>query len=388
MNIFYIPSWYPSKKNPIYGTFVKEQVEMLARLNRDWNLGVSTWGQGDSRFQMKVGDHVKNLPKLFRSGTYHSDQQSNIFTYSNPRKTWTRKVLDGNLKGLLEANDENFQFFQKQVGRIDVLHAQATYPGALIANYLSGKYDIPYVVSIRMSPFPFAEFQKSDGSLKAWIETPLKEANKLICTSTSLEKRLHEFDLTNTQVIHNPVDTDFFKPIDFLPEQTTILTVGRMVPQKGIDILIRAIKELGDDFQGKFRIGGDGEHLREYQNLAKELGISDKITWLGELSREQVREEMQRCSFYVLPSRHETFGNVLLEAIACGKPVIAMDCGGPRDIVTEEVGVLCEADALTESLKQMISNYAEFTPTLKEDFTPDGFQSAMGNLYRVLASRK
>ncbi|MEQ9229997.1 MAG: glycosyltransferase, partial [Cyclobacteriaceae bacterium] len=120
------------------------------------------------------------------------------------------------------------------------------------------------------------------------------------------------------------------------------------------------------------------------------LGVSDKITWLGELSREQVREEMQRCSFYVLPSRHETFGNVLLEAVACGKPVIATDCGGPRDIVTDEVGVLCEVDmdALTESLKQMISKYAEFTPTLKEDFTPDGFQSAMGNLYRVLPSRK
>lgn len=384
MNIFYIPSWYPSKNNPIYGTFVKEQVEILARLNPEWNLGVSLWGQGDNDFQLKVGDHVKNLPKMFRSRMYHSEQNGNIFTYYNPTKTWTRKLLHGNLKGLLRANEENFLFFQKQVGKVNVLHAQATYPGALIANYLSKKYNIPYVVSIRMSPFPFKEFLQSDGSLKPWIRRSLEEANKLICTSSSLENRLHEFGLKNTQVIHNPVDTDFFKPIDFTPDKITILTVGRMVPQKGIDMLIHTIKELGADFDAEFRIGGDGENLKEYQWLAKNLGVSEKITWLGELSREQVRDEMQRCSFYVLPSRHETFGNVLLEAIACGKRVIATDCGGPKDIVTEEVGVLCEVGdvlGLTEVIRAF--NY-DRKPVLKSEFLPEGFSLKIDQVYSSL----
>ncbi|MCP4457997.1 MAG: glycosyltransferase family 4 protein [Cytophagales bacterium] len=91
--------------------------------------------------------------------------------------------------------------------------------------------------------------------------------------------------------------------------------------------------------------------------------MGDKIEWLGELSREQVRDEMWRCSFYVLPSRHETFGSVLLEAMACGKPVVASRCGGPSEIVTDEVGLLCkneDVEDLADAIKGMTLTKDEF----------------------------
>lgn len=390
MNIFNIPSWYPSARNPIYGTFVKEQIALLARLNPSWNLAVSTWGQGDPAHMLWAKDTVKNIAKIIHHQPARtlSERHENLYHFHTPTLTWTRKVLHGNLRGLIRANESNLKRFEQSVGKMDVIHAQATYPGALVAQALNRKFGIPYVVSIRMSPFPFSEFLDKKGNLKPFIAAPLAGANRLIATSHSLEKTLHSFGLEHVTVVHNPVDLDFFHPIVFTPKKLTLLTVGRMEKQKGFDLLIRAMAMLGTDFDGILRIGGDGRFLAEYQQLARSLGVADRIVWLGELSREQVRDEMQHCSFYVLPSRHETFGNVLLEAMACGKPVMATRCGGPEDILTDEVGLLIEnenVEALAKGIQTMIKlarfDSHHIRANVCARFSPEGFSNEMIRLY-------
>lgn len=391
MNIFNIPSWYPSYENPIYGTFTKEQIEMLARENPHWNFGVSTWGQGRPSHMLPMKDHLLNLGKLVRSSMYesHTDQQNNVSHFYTPAVTWTRKILHGNLSGVSKANNRNFLKFKNYVKNIDIIHAQATYPAALVARTLSKKYGIPYVVSIRMSPFPFNEFLTSGGQLRSLISEPLQNANALIATSSSLKNRMESLGLSNVQVINNPVDTDFFDYLGHESDELNILSIARLEDQKGIDILIESIALLGNQFQGKLRVGGEGSRKFAYQNLALEKGIDHKIEWLGELSREQVRDEMQRCSFYALPSRHETFGNVLLEAMACGKPLIATRCGGPEDIVTNEVGFLCEVENvqdLAKNISQMIEVYRTFQPeNLRKEvlakFPSESFSDQMKKIY-------
>jgi len=391
MNIFYIPSWYPSANNPIYGTFVQEQIALLARLNPDWQLGVSTWGQGDPNHMLWVRHHVKNVGKVCNHGAFkpHSEASDNLYHYHTPTLTWTRKVLKGNLEGLIRANAANLEQFRQQVGKVTMLHAQATYPGALIAQALSRKYSIPYVVSIRMSPFPFPEFLDKKGHLKPLIAESLEHANRLIATSHSLEKTLLRFGLDKVDVVHNPVDMDVFHPTGQKPDGLTLLSIGRMEAQKGFDLLIRAVAKLGTDFKGTVRLGGDGQFKADYQKLAEELSVKDKFVWLGELSRKQVQVEMQRCSFYVLPSRHETFGNVLLEAMACGKPVLATRCGGPADIVTDEVGMLIgneNVEALGKGIQEMVACFSSFDPSriranVVSRFSPDHFSKQMREIY-------
>ena len=98
---------------------------------------------------------------------------------------------------------------------------------------------------------------------------------------------------------------------------------------------------------------------------------------------------MQRCSFYILPSRHETFGNVLVEAMACGKAVVATRCGGPEEILTKEVGLLCEKENtrdLAEKIKVMIhghKNYSEYDVQhyVSTKFSLITFSDLLKNLY-------
>jgi glycosyltransferase involved in cell wall biosynthesis len=122
-------------------------------------------------------------------------------------------------------------------------------------------------------------------------------------------------------------------------------------------------------FQGdptvQLRIGGDGPLRAELQTLALELGISEQVTFLGMLSREQVATEMQRADAFVLSSHYETFGVVLIEALACGTPIIATACGGPECIVRPSNGLLVppgDVDALGAAMAQIRETSANYPP--------------------------
>lgn len=390
MNIFYIPSWYPSKNNPIYGTFVKEQIELLANENPDWHLGISLWGQGDPEYMLWARDHLFNVLKLGNAyrKPYQKAKGDNVTEYFQPCLTWTRKITKGNLKGLFKTSEQNFNRFVANVGQVDIIHSQASYPGALIAQYLSEKFSIPFVVTIRMSPFPFREFSQRNGQLKTLIANPLQNANQLIATSRSLRNTLISYGLSNVSVVNNPVDTLLFHPTGTQHKDIRILSIGRLELQKGFDLLLQAVATI--DIPIKIRIGGDGSQQRNLKKLAHSLKIEHKIEWLGRLSREQVAHEMQLCSFYVLSSRHETFGNVLLEAMACGKPMVATNCGGPADIVTTETGILCEAENISElgdAIARMCKEYQNFSCDVirgyvESEFSAKAFSQKMNQIYK------
>ncbi|WP_420316226.1 glycosyltransferase [Ekhidna sp.] len=363
MNIFIIPSWYPSKSNPIYGIFNQEQALILASQRPHFNVGVSKWGQGDERFLLPAYS-PSSIFKIFKK---HDPQvshlRSNLTEYFTPAFTWTRKVLKGNIDGIYNSNKRNLEQFINQYGKADIICAQATYPAALIAKRLAQELDVPYTVTIFMSPFPFNEFLDKKGQLKSLISEPLQNANRLLSSCNALMQTMRSFELQNISVIPLPVDTDYFTPDQStIPAKITILSVGRLEEQKGYDILLRAIQKIDEPIE--LRIAGDGSLLNKYKKLAIDLKLDQKVKWLGLLDKSQVREEMRSCSFYVLSSRHETFGIVQTEAMACGKPVVATKCGGPEDIISESNGILCENEdvqSLSDAIKKMITEYKTFS---------------------------
>jgi glycosyltransferase involved in cell wall biosynthesis len=136
-------------------------------------------------------------------------------------------------------------------------------------------------------------------------------------------------------------------------------------------------------------IGGDGPDRQKLEQLAKTLNVTEYCHFVGALNRDQVRERMQSCDVFVLPSLHESFGVVLGEAMACGKPVIATRCGGPEFVVNQETGVLVElakpqavADAMTDFIKDRIS----FDPqavrnSVVKRFSPEAFVRNVSAVY-------
>ncbi len=157
--------------------------------------------------------------------------------------------------------------------------------------------------------------------------------------------------------IHNAVDLGEFQPAQRTPpsDNPYVLCVANHNAKKAIDVLLRAFAELGPaDGRVELWLVGDGPLRGELEHLARELGLDGRVRFLGARGRDDIRRYMRGCLLFVLPSRAEPFGIVILEALASRKPVVATKAGGIPEIIQDGVtGVLVAPDDPTSLCNAM-----------------------------------
>lgn len=353
MNIFVIPSWYPSEKTPIKGVFFQEQAKAIGK-QTDHKVIISLWGQSECALPVnKPLVAISNLINFSQKKSYLREISQNTFEIFEPTFSWYHKIFNGNMVKLIKANENNFQKAQAKFGKIDLIHAHVSYPAGFIAMRLAQKFNTPYIITEHMGPFPFRYFL-SKGSLDKIILEPLTMADQIVAVSPALASDIEKFGLKNIQVIPDLIDENFFVPSENQKNRLfTFFSLGNLGYQKGTDDLVRAISLVVKKNQKiRFRIAGGGSNTI-YRRLTRELRLDKYIKWLGPLNREEARAEFQKCDAFVLPSRHESFGVVFVEAMACGKPVITTRCGGPESIVTKQTGILTDVGDITQIARAM-----------------------------------
>ncbi len=381
MNIFMIPSWYPSQDYPIQGIFIKEQALALAEQYPDVGVGISLWGRNREDCLLWASQPLKSLKKIqkFKSRAAHTTrfrtQKKNLYEMESPTLIWSERIFWGNFKNIVLANERNFLAFQTKVGKIDLIHAQVCHQAGLIADQLAQKYKIPYLITEQMSPFPFHAILQNNGKLKEKYQQAYQNASANIAISPALQAQLDALEIPNTHFIPNLANEDFFKPDVQVrkPTNFTFFTLARIETQKDIPTLLYAIKKILKTQKNiQFIIGGEGSQLKACQQLAISLGIAQSITWLGLLNRAQALQALQEAHAFVLASLHETQGVVWVEAIACGLPIIATRCGGPECIVTPQNGILVpknDPEALAQAMEQLLNHYQNYsTEHIRQDF--------------------
>ncbi len=148
--------------------------------------------------------------------------------------------------------------------------------------------------------------------------------------------------------IHNGINLDEFVPESFLPYsgKEYILCVATHEYKKGIDVLIQALARLNSSKAGlELWLVGEGPLHGELEQLVRDLDLKTRVKFLGSRNRAEIWKLMHQCTLFVLPSRAEPFGIVLLEALACRKPVIATAVGGIPEIIEHgKNGILVEPE--------------------------------------------
>jgi len=128
---------------------------------------------------------------------------------------------------------------------------------------------------------------------------------------------------------------------------------------------------VGESFYASYR--------REYERLrqmAADLGLGARVEFAGKKPSAEVVRYMQDSALLVLPSRRESLGTVLVEALACGTPVVATRCGGPQDIVNDQVGVLVppeDPEALARGIERVLDNRASYDPAKLRAYSLENF---------------
>jgi len=154
------------------------------------------------------------------------------------------------------------------------------------------------------------------------------------------------------------------RPASPRPTGKTLLSVARLIERKGVDTVIRALPRLDADI--RYRVVGTGPDLARLQRLAYDLGLVDRVCFVGRLDAADLEREYAACSAFVLPARRtadaerEGYGLVYFEAAAWGRPVIAGRSGGEIDAVVDgETGLLVDGasvDAVADAIASLLGD--------------------------------
>ncbi|MHA2609758.1 MAG: glycosyltransferase [bacterium JZ-2024 1] len=188
--------------------------------------------------------------------------------------------------------------------------------------------------------------------LRQWDVSASHRVDLFLAVSRFVAKRIEKYYRRESQVIYPPVDVDFFHPPEDGKREDYFLVVSRLVPYKRVDVALTAAKEAGV----RLKIVGTGP-LEEI--LRARAG--ENVDFLGRVHREKLRELYQRAQALIHPAV-EDFGMVLVEALACGTPVITCSSGGNVEIVEKCQGGILFEDVL--HLKHILSNWdpSAFSP--------------------------
>ena len=181
------------------------------------------------------------------------------------------------------------------------------------------------------------------------IKNVAQNATGVISVSNALLNTMHHRDIKipHTKVVYNGVNQALFRPSDnFVPykDRTNLLYLGNLKKSKGVMELLTSFHMISKTYpELTLTYAGSGEMLGQLQEFVTEVGIDDKVTFLGSVEHSELPSLMQAAKFVCLPSYAEGVPNVLLESMCVGTPVVSTNVGGVPEVVRDGVsGVLCQ----------------------------------------------
>ena len=255
----------------------------------------------------------------------------------------------------------------------DLIHAHVTYPDGVVAAHVAGRYGLPVVITEHNPWSPWMDEYPSVRRRAIWAA---KQTACQIAVSESVRRTVEQFagKMENLVVIPCGVDGSVFTlPSDGQArDPNQILFVGAIRPVKGVDILLRALRILADrGRQTRLILVGEayyGSYRQEELRVKKMVGdldVGDRVQFVGKQLPPDLVRSVQKSAALVLPSRAESLGMVLVEALACGTPVVATRCGGPEEIVNDRVGLLVspeDPEALARGIEHVLDRRHTYDP--------------------------
>ena len=357
MKLFIIPSWYPTSLHPESGSFFRDRAILL----NDAGIEVIIithiiHSLKDIIYHNKIGGiqfKIDNKVPIYLNESINKFPLVQSLAYTSYKK----HIIKLYNKAVYEQGIPDLVLFNSS------LWASAAISPTLI------KSGIPYIISEHLkeflNPHSFTPFQSK------LIDEAYHSCIKIVATSSALEKAIkNKFPAHKKKliIIPNPIDENIFqlKPILEKRSFITIICISLFRPEKRVDLIIQAFTNLLESgIQCKLKLIGNGLLKSDLKAQVNKLHINNNVQFLGYLSQESIVKELHKSDLLVLASDIETFGVVLIEAQACGLPVVATDCGGPHDIVSSETGVLVQpgsVDDLTKGIRDVINKLDRYNP--------------------------
>lgn len=372
MFILIVARGYPKNNNDLNGIFEFDQAKALHKYGH--KIVFVSLDLRSFRRKRKLGKYWKTIHGI------------DIINISIPLGAMPKSILLFSGKCALRMI---YPEILQRHGKPDIIHAHFTLNGN-IASILKSKFKIPLVITEHSSIINKKKLTKE--VLRLGRNTYLK-ADKLISVSSILKENIKNHWQVESIVIHNIVDTSVFRYSEQKSRHYfTFLSVGDLIYGKGFDILLKAFKNNEFNSNVKLKIVGEGPLHADLQNFIDNAGLTNQITLMGFLNRNNIAKLMEECDAFVLASRSETFGVVYIEAMLAGLPVISTLCGGPEDFINKDNGLLTsvnDINALSNALKKMHDLFSDYDRKAISDqciknFSPETIASQLTKVYSTI----
>jgi len=350
MHILFITSWYPSGKNPVSGVFVKELAKAASLYD-------------DIIVLHALADKIKGIYEI-------SDNREDDI-----RVVRVKYKMSGTsfVSYLLYMISIFIAFIRIRKEYLDLIHAHVYFPAGIMAIILGKIFKLPVIIEEHAEIVDKYRQYNVWKKLKDFVRVKLakftlNKAQLLVIVSKSLQEHIESFGIkSRCKIVPNVVNMRFFSQTPKNKDgKKRIIFIGILTPRKGIPYLLDAIKIVISKRKDFFLdIVGNGPFIGDYKRMAEELDITEVVKFHGKITDVKKLKLLQTSDFMVLPSLYESFGVVLIEAMACGKPVITTLSGGQKEFVNKDNGILVppkDSEALAEAIDYMLDHYSDYSP--------------------------
>jgi glycosyltransferase involved in cell wall biosynthesis len=263
--------------------------------------------------------------------------------------------------------------------KFDLVHAHFNFPAGAVGKKLKELNNIPFILTSH--GFDIYRLPYIDKGYKRIITGVIKSADVKITVSKSNLKHFEYMgiDINDVLVRDNGYNSHMFYPKDKIEarkklglplDKRIILNIGYLRKVKGQKYLIDAMKQITKDYPDVVcYIIGDGALKSKLQKQINGLSLENKVILTGGKSHKEIPDWMNAIDLFAFPSLSESFGVVQLEALACGKPVVATRNGGSEYVIkNDEVGFLCEkgdADWFADIIKKALKRNWDYNVIIK-----------------------
>lgn len=341
IRILTITTLYPNSQQPAHGIFVENRLRWLTK---------------DGRVKANVIAPVPwappfvSKPEFVKLRAVPREESRNGFTVHHPRYLVIPKVgMNLAPYTLYRAIYRKFRELHDAGERFDLIDAHYFYPDGVAAAMLGQTFGIPVVITARGTDINLIpQFRRP----RQLILKAAKDAGALVTVCQALKDELVGLGVPDSKItaLRNGVDLEQFKPLDraslrqkWQVSGFVLASVGLLIERKGHYLAIEALASVPG---ATLLIAGAGPDREKLETLARTLGVEQRVRFLGALDTKSLTEIYNCADALVLASSREGWANVLLEAMACGTPVIATAVWGtPEVVAAPEAGLLTERDA-------------------------------------------
>ncbi len=346
-----VPSW-PSKYKKGDCVFLFEQVKNLALRSTHFYVVIVgypvAWYIKNKKNIFLEKPNTIDLPNVKIVHFFYINKFETFFSYYSKLSHLFQPIVKNNARVIIHAHFLNMGYQ---------------------ALKLKNEFDVDFILTEHSSKFVhyFEQFRFNQTE----VNNVLEAAHKIIAVSPNLRNDIIAHsnlqDETKIDVIPNGVDVERFFPTKEIKMKFNLLFIGLLTERKGISILLEAFLRIQINFDYTLTLVGNGDLLAYCEEFIKTHSLGKRIKLLGAIENSALPKIINQHHVLILSSFNESFGVVVIEALACGIPAIVTACGGPEYIVDEsflgQVIPIGNSGALANAIEKVRSNYTHYNPS-------------------------